>query len=238
MASSGDGRSGDVYAKRYYRLVGEARLADADEKSSLTPPSSSAITAETFGRDTACFAYGTDLYDRGHLAERLKRFGLKPDGYILYVSRMEPRTTRGLSCRHMAEVKTDLPLVMVGDAPYATEYISEVKSEADERVRFLGYRFGDDYHALQANALIYVQATEVGGTHPALVEALGHRNAILAHDVREHREVLGQAGAYFGYRDAADLADKLAALIADPSRIEQYRNAVARRVADRFGWMP
>jgi glycosyltransferase involved in cell wall biosynthesis len=68
------------------------------------------------------------------------------------------------------------------------------------------------------------------------VEALGHRNAILAHDVPEHREVLGDAGAYFGYRDVADLAKGLAALIADPCRIERYRDAAGRRVADRFGW--
>jgi glycosyltransferase involved in cell wall biosynthesis len=222
-------------AKRYYRW--SAKLASRMPIEVVTDAAViQRYYREAFGRDTACFAYGTDLYDRGHLAERLKRFDLKRDGYILYVSRMEPENNARLVVQAYGAVKTDLPLVMVGDAPYATEYISKVKSEADERVRFLGYQFGDDYHALQANALVYVQATEVGGTHPALVEALGHRNAILAHDVPEHREVLGDAGAYFGYRDVADLAKGLAALIADPCRIERYRDAAGRRVADRFGW--
>jgi glycosyltransferase involved in cell wall biosynthesis len=32
------------------------------------------------------------------------------------------------------------------------------------------------------------------------------------------------------------LAKGLAALIADPCRIERYRDAAGRRVADRFGW--
>jgi glycosyltransferase involved in cell wall biosynthesis len=149
---------------------------------------------------------------------------------------MEPENNALLVVEAFRRVKTNLPLVMVGDAPYASEYIQKVKSNADERVRFLGYRFGDDYHALQANAKIYVQATEVGGTHPALVEALGHQNAILAHDVPEHREVLGEAGEYFNHRDSADLTGKLSALIQDESRVAGYRQAAARRVRDRYSW--
>jgi glycosyltransferase involved in cell wall biosynthesis len=222
-------------AKRYYRW--SAKLAARMPIQVVTDALViQRYYRETFGRVTEYFAYGTDLYDRGHLAERLRPLGLETDRYILYVSRMEPENNALLVVEAFRRVKTNLPLVMVGDAPYASEYIQKVKSNADERVRFLGYRFGDDYHALQANAKIYVQATEVGGTHPALVEALGHQNAILAHDVPEHREVLGEAGEYFNHRDSADLTGKLSALIQDESRVAGYRQAAARRVRDRYSW--
>lgn len=192
--------------------------------------------AEVLKRPTRCFGYGTDLYERGYLAERLEAFELEPDRYILYVSRMEPENNALLVVQAYAKVDTDLPLVMVGDAPYAQEYIGRVKAAADDRVRFLGFRFGDDYHALQANARIYVQATEVGGTHPALVEAMGHQNAVVAHDVVEHREVVADAGRYFERQDAGHLASVMTELLTDEARIAELRARAAARVRDHYGW--
>lgn len=190
----------------------------------------------TWRRRTRCIAYGTTIYDRGYLADRVRMLGLESDRYLLYVSRMEPENNALLVVESYRRLETDLPLVMVGDAPYARAYFDRVKATADSRVRFLGYRFGDDYHALQANARVYIQATEVGGTHPALVEALGHRNAIVAHDVPEHREVLGDAGVYFAYRDADDLAAQLRVLLDEPKTVISLRASAELRALDRYSW--
>jgi len=187
-------------------------------------------------RETRCFYYGTSLVDRGHDAARLAEYGLYPDRYLLYVSRLEPENNALLVVRAYRQLDTDIPLVIVGDAPYAQKYIQQVREAADDRVRFLGYRFGDEYHALLANALVYIQATEVGGTHPALVEALGHRNAVVAHDVPEHREVVGGAGVYFRYRDSSDLARQLQLLIGDPAAVARYRGLAEERARERYGW--
>jgi glycosyltransferase involved in cell wall biosynthesis len=222
-------------ARRYHRWA--ARLAAHMPIEIVTDAEViRAFYKRTWGRETRCFAYGTATYKRGHLAERVRALGLEPDEYVLYVSRLEPENNALLVVQGYGQLTTDLPLVMVGDAPYARAYIERVKSEADPRVMFLGYRFGDDYHALQSNARIYIQATEVGGTHPALVEALGHRNAVLAHDVPEHREVVGEAGAYFAYRDAIDLAARLRALLDSPESIVQLRDAAERLVRERYSW--
>ena len=191
---------------------------------------------DTLHRETRCFAYGTALYDRGHLAERVRQLGLVPDRYLLYVSRMERENNPLLVVEGYRSVETDLPLVMVGDAPYAQNYMDEVRAAADRRVVFLGFKFGDDYHALQANARVYIQATEVGGTHPALVEAMGHRNAIVAHDVPEHHEVLGDAGRYFARGDREDLAAQLGSLLGNDAAISDLRQRAGRRVADRYSW--
>ena len=222
-------------AKRYYRWA--ASLAARMPIEIVTDAEViQDFYRRTWQRETRCFSYGTSLYDRGHLAERVRAIGLEPDRYLLYVSRMEPENNALLLVNAYRQVDTDIPLVMVGDAPYAREYIERVRAAADRRVRFLGYRFGDDYHALQANALLYVQATEVGGTHPALVEALGHRNAVIAHDVPEHREVVGDAGRYFALRDESDLATQISSLIGDRTEVERLRDAAAARVEERYGW--
>jgi glycosyltransferase involved in cell wall biosynthesis len=222
-------------AKAYYRWA--ARLAARMPIEVVTDADViQRYYRDELGRETRCIPYGTELYERGHGSERLRDMDLEPDRYILYVSRMERENNALLVVQAYGRVETDIPLVMVGDAPYAQDYIDHVKAAADPRVRFLGYRFGEDYHALQANALAYVQATEVGGTHPALVEALGHRNAVLAHDVPEHREVLGDAGRYFAYRDGEDLADEMRAVIRDPDVVDRLRISAEQRVRAAYTW--
>lgn len=113
------------------------------------------------------------------------------------MSRFEPENNPLGVVRAYKKIKTDKPLVMVGDAPYATNYIKQVKQEADSRVVFTGYQFGSTYEALMIGAHTYIQATEVGGTHPALVEAMGFGKRIVANDVPEHREVLSNCGLYY-----------------------------------------
>lgn len=222
-------------ARRYYYWA--ARLAARLPVNVVTD----ADVIQTYYRDklhreTRCFVYGTKLWDRGSLRDRVADFGLDPDRYLLYVSRMEPENNALMVVSAFARVETDMPLVMVGDAPYAREYVDRVKAAADERVRFLGFVYGDDYHALSANAYLHVQATEVGGTHPALVEAMGHRNAVLAHDVPEHREVLADAGDYYAYRDTEDLSRHMQQLINDQTMVATLRDRAAARVSDRYSW--
>ena len=36
-----------------------------------------------------------------------------------------------------------------------------------------GAIYGPGYHELQSHCFAYIHATEVGGTHPALIEAMG-----------------------------------------------------------------
>ena len=188
---------------------------------------------EAYGRDTDYFPYGTDLEpvpDDGTLA----RLGLEAGRYVLYVSRLEPENNAHVVVEAYANVQTDLPLAIVGDAPYASDYIAALRATNDPRVRFLGAIYGSGYRILRSHATAYVQATEVGGTHPALVEAMGYGNAVLANDVPEHRETLGDAGRY--YRGSSELAAQLQALLDDPPFAVELRKRAHQRARERYGW--
>jgi glycosyltransferase involved in cell wall biosynthesis len=192
-----------------------------------------AYYARAYGRRTDYFPYGTDLEpvpDDG----TLDQLGLEPGRYVLYVSRLEPENNAHVVVEAYARVRTDVPLAVVGDAPYASGYIADLHRTNDPRVRFLGAIYGDGYRILRSHAAAYVQATEVGGTHPALVEAMGFGNAIVANDVPEHRETLGDAGWY--YRGPDELAARLQALLDDPAAARDLAARAHQRAASIYGW--
>lgn len=166
----------------------------------------------------------------------LEKFGLEADDYVLYVSRMEPENNAHRVVKAFERVKTDKKLVMVGDAPYSTAYIANLKKTKDARIVFTGYVFGEGYKELQSNAYFYIQATEVGGTHPALVEGMGYGNCVLANDVPEHHEVLGDTGVYFSKTDDVDLTEKLQYLLDNPHIVQQHRSMVLAHVRNKYCW--
>ena len=117
------------------------------------------------------------------------RAGPGRDEYYLYVGRFEPENTRPAGCAGIRAQFGQRRLVMVGDAPYAAKYIRQVRSTRDPRVVFTGAVYGEAYAELQSHCHAYVHASEVGGTHPALVEAMGRACAVLYLDTPENREV-------------------------------------------------
>jgi glycosyltransferase involved in cell wall biosynthesis len=189
--------------------------------------------ATRYHKDSAMIAYGADV-ERRAAPETLLKFELKANQYILYVSRLEPENNAHLVIEAYEKVKTDLPLVIVGGAPYAEEYIARLKSTKDPRVKFLGFVFGEDYRALQQNAHCYVHATEVGGTHPALIEAMGAGNCALVLNTPENQEVMGEAG--ISYDSVDDLAAQLRRVLAYPTIITEYRARAMARVRERYNW--
>jgi glycosyltransferase involved in cell wall biosynthesis len=79
-----------------------------------------------------------------------------------------------------------------------------------------------------------VHATEVGGTHPALLEAMGFGNCVLTLAAPENMEAIGDAG--ISYTDEDDLAEKLQRVLRDGSQVHSYRNRAQARVQKHYDW--
>ncbi len=179
-------------------------------------------------------AYGADTV-RATTRAALERLGLEAGRYFLYVSRMEPEN-RALEVREAFEqVPTDMKLALVGDAPYADEYIRKVRATEDPRVVLPGAIYGTGYRELGTWCFAYVHATEVGGTHPALIEAMGRGALVLYLDNAENREVCGDAG--LPYEDQAGLTARMREAIAmgEVDR-DRYRARAIQRVREKYDW--
>ena len=165
----------------------------------------------------------------------LDGLGLEPQRYLLYVSRMEPENNALLVVKAFEQVHTDLKLVMLGDAPYAAKYIREVRATTDPRILFPGAIYGLGYRELQSHALCYIHATEVGGTHPALLEAMGCGRCVLYLDTPENREVAGDAALPFS-RSSESLAQAIHAVLDDRALRTRYGQRAAERVQRCYRW--
>ncbi|MBI2821287.1 MAG: glycosyltransferase [Acidobacteria bacterium] len=196
-----------------------------------------------YGADSVVIPYGAPLISTSP-GKTLRQWGLQPRRYMLYVSRLEPENHAHTTVEACLKLPPCVPLVVVGDAPYGRRYKAELRRLAAagrsgggaSRVIFTGALYGEPFEELMSNALLYVQATEVGGTHPALLQAMGAGNIVIANDTPEHREVLDTAGLYYRRNDAADLARQMQRVLTGGEEFESLRAAARRRVASCYSW--
>jgi len=188
---------------------------------------------ERYQAQSVMIAYGTRC-ERLNTTEVLDRLRVRPRDYVLYVSRLEPENNAHIVIEAFATVRSQMPLLIVGDAPYAQDYIASLKRTSDPRVRFTGGIYGTGYQELQSHAAIYIHATEVGGTHPALIEAMGAGNCVLVYDTPENREVIGDCGLVF--KDAADLSRLIQLTIEEPNLVAKLRDRAQARARALYSW--
>jgi len=184
--------------------------------------------------DSVMIPYGAEQLDRG--AQRLgSHIPVAADSFALYVSRWERENNPLLVATAHASSGSGLRLVMLGQAAYDDGLEREVRAAARSDACLPGAIHGDGYRSLLTNARCYVHATEVGGTHPALIEAMGAGNLCLVLDTPENREVAGDVAWYFADGpELAKLIERVEQLEAD--ELNDLR-ARTRQVAQaRYSW--
>lgn len=208
-------------------LFAERVVADADVIA--------AYYRERYSIEPAVIPYGSDFAEEAD-SDVLSRLNLRTRSYILYVSRFEPENNPLEVVLAYEKLDSRTPLVMLGQGLYAKDLVAELHRHRSDRILFPGALYGADYRTLQRHALVYVQATEVGGTHPALIEAMASGGAVLAHDTPENREVGGDAVGYFKLRPAETLSGMLSEWLRNPVNLDRMRTAARQRATDRYRW--
>ncbi len=162
--------------------------------------------------------------------------GFDAGDYVLFVGRLCPEKGVHYLIEAFGKVRTDRKLVIVGDDPYNREYVESLKSTEDPRVVFLGYVYGERYEKLCRNASVYVQPSELEGTSPALLAAMGFGCCVLVNGIDENVETIGDAGIAYRKNDVSDMAAKLQYLIDNPGVVEEYRNRAVERIRTAYNW--
>lgn len=203
-------------------------------------PTVQAYYKERTGEAPPYIVYGSEL-DPVPPGPTLEQYNLTPRRYVLFVGRLVPEN----NAHHLVEafrgLKTDADYkcVIVGDAPYAEDYKRHLRELAgdDPRIVFTGYVFGEGYRELGGAADIVVATTGVGGTHPALVEAMAMGNCCVVNDTPVNLETIAGNGlSYEGARGHESLREVLAGLINDPATVANYRQRAKTFAATAYSW--
>lgn len=191
---------------------------------------------EVYRAESSLITYGMrDTFCNGQ--EWLDRFALRSREYVLFVGRLVPENNIHHLIRAFEQSKTDKKLVIVGDDPWEKDYVQSLKSTRDPRITFTNAVYGVGYAQLQVNAYMFVLPDEVGGTHPALVEAMGFGNCVLVNDTPSNVEVVGEAGfSYRGSQGCEDLRRQMQWLLDNPSTVAQFRPKAEQRARANYRW--
>ncbi|WP_256793622.1 DUF1972 domain-containing protein [Terrabacter sp. Ter38] len=188
-----------------------------------------------FGALTELIAYGAPILENVG-SDRLLEMDVRPGQYHLVVARFEPENHVDVIVEGYVRSSAEKPLVVVGSAPYAYEYIAKVRRLAghDTRVRLVGGIYDQELlDQLYGNALTYLHGHSVGGTNPSLLRAIGAGAPTIAYGVDFNREVLREEGRYFLE------ADDLPELLADAEFFDDLTNERGdrlRRRARDYDW--
>ncbi|HEX2695812.1 MAG TPA: DUF1972 domain-containing protein [Acidobacteriota bacterium] len=224
------GKAGKAYYRFAEKVAAKLPIAIVTDSRAI-----GAYFRERYGRETAYIPYGAAAAV-SHEPSLLSRFGLEPGGYFLQVTRFEPENNPLLSLRAFEGLDTAKRLVLIGGTKYPTEYRDEIAATKDPRVVLPGFVYDADLRReLLANAFAYVHGNEVGGTNPALLEAMAAGRFVIARDVPYNVEVLADAGSYFR-KDAGALREKMAWALANAEKLPEYGERARAIVREHYDW--
>lgn len=189
-----------------------------------------------FFKRTCFIPYGTPAV--AAVSEReehriLTGLGLEPGKYFLQITRIEPDNLPVKVARAFQESelgRRGYQMVFVGyrDAtPYAQRLVA-YSGAANIQVREAIYDQAV-LAVLRRNCFCYVHGNRVGGTNPALLEAMATCPRVMAIDCKFSREVLGPDGVYFPIEGIADVFRSVC-------RAKDQSATLRRRVAERYQW--
>jgi glycosyltransferase involved in cell wall biosynthesis len=180
------------------------------------------VVADFYARHLKCtpatIAYGAQPIRRTADAPQiLARFGLNADGYCIFIGRIVPEKGVRELIDAYGRLETDLALVIVGDdAP--TEYRNEMWARQNDKLRLVGYQYGHVCDQLLVNARMYVSASMLEGTSPALLSAMAAGVCCLVNGIPENRSTVGNSVALYEQDNTDDLVRLWQELLDDPQR--------------------
>ena len=123
------------------------------------------------------------------------------------IARLEPENNLEMMFDAYIQSKSDVPYYVIGN--HLTMYGDYLKDKyRNKGIIFLGGIFNKKHlDSIRYYSKFYLHGHSVGGTNPALLEAMAAQTLILAHENRFNKSVLGQDAFYFS--SVADLTKLL-----------------------------
>lgn len=187
-----------------------------------------------FGRSGAFIPYGGESRLPGP-----PPLALESRAYVLFVARLVPEN----SVREFFAAADELghagvPVVIVGSSGYGGGFDGAAQQLAASHpsIQWLGHLSNDELlHSLWEHAGVYFHGHSVGGTNPALVQAMALGAPVLARDTVFNREVIADAG-WFVEPNPESIAREIRSLLCERGTLETMSTKARARARQIYSW--
>lgn len=194
---------------------------------------------EIYGIEAELIPYGANPLTSDPGNAWLKKLELTSKNYLLYVSRLTPENAADLAMSAYLRSGVDMPLVVVGDAPYQHDYIARLRSlaERSKNIRMTGFLFGDAYRQLSYHARAFLLPTAIDATRPVLLDQMGAGNCVIVRDTPGNIEVVGPAAMTFSHvNPELTLASAIKRAVEDSILAAELGRKAQERVRALYDW--
>ncbi|OGV43818.1 MAG: hypothetical protein A2X46_08845 [Lentisphaerae bacterium GWF2_57_35] len=199
--------------------------------------------ADAYGRPTTYIPNGIAPVVKKPL-DRLGRFGVRPDHYILFLSRLVPEKGCHLLIRAFQKVQTDMKLLMVGGGSYTANYVESLRKMAasDPRIIFAGALYGDDKAEAFSNARFMVLPSTLEGMPIVLLEAMNYECPVLCSNIPANLDVVEAGGGQSSYAQTFecgsenDLVQQLKSMVESDFSLKETAARARQYVAREYSW--
>ena len=193
---------------------------------------------DTYGRETVFIPNGVTKPEIREADQITCRFGLKKDGYILFLGRLVPEKGIHYLIEAYQNLKTDKKLVIAGGSSDTDEYMARLKNMAagNPDILFTGFVQGPLLEELYSNAYLYVLPSDLEGMPLSLLEAMSYGNCCVVSDIPECREVVEEKAVTFPRGNVEELTKYLQTLCAEKEQVFHLKNTASDYICRKYSW--
>lgn len=223
---------------RTYIMLGEKCAAKFADEIIVLSKGVQQYFRDTYGRETVFIPNGVTKPEIREAQLITEQYGLKKDGYILFLGRLVPEKGVAYLIDAFKNVRTDKKLVIAGGSSDTAAFAQELKDRAEEdaRILFTGFVQGRMLEELYSNAYVYVLPSDLEGMPLSLLEAMSYGNCCVTSDIEECAAVMEEYGATFPKGDVSALVETLQRLCDEPQLVDAYKQQTADYITGKYSW--
>jgi glycosyltransferase involved in cell wall biosynthesis len=180
---------------------------------------------------------GIKIQKRKSDVNLLNKINVKPENYILSVSRIVPEKGLHDLIDAFLKLKKNVKLVIVGGSDHESGYSRKIKAKASQNdsVIMTGYITGDLLESIFEYAKLFVLPSYHEGHPIALLEAIGHNLPVLVSDIPAHKEIELLSESYFECGSVESLIKKLESFLEGGSN--KKKGVITRQLLEsKYNW--
>lgn len=193
---------------------------------------------DVYGRETHYIPNGIEKPIVRKADKIKKQYGLKKDGYILFLARIVPEKGLHYLIEAFTSIDTEKKLVIAGGSSHSHEYMEQIRDMAarDRRIIMTDFVQGHVLEELYSNAYLFVLPSDIEGMALSLLEAMSYGNCCLVSDIQENTEVVEEQAYTFKKGNVEDLREKLKYLCEHPNQVSRYQEKAADFICNKYNW--